>query len=311
MNKQLLKFFLGFCFLLARAPAYGTELTEAIRDGHYDKVEELIESGASVNAVGNPAMPSALAMAVDKNKARLAEHFIQHGADVNALHPVSQCSLLQTAAALPVSGSRLGLVRVLVENGAKVDFSTANCGTALMVAARTGDLPVLEYLLAKGADVNQVSNGSSALVEAMLHRQFKLADWFLKHGADPNLKVFEGKSGLHISAEKMPDFFEVLINNGAYFFVDDKGRGVLSYAIQGKNEALVKWLLKMPWPQEQLDDALRKAVREEEAAWVKALLLLNANPDAHAKHEVSALDISRALGNKALEELLIQFRFSN
>ena len=61
--------------------------------------------------------------------------------------------------------------------------------TALLLAAREGHRETVEALLDRGADVNQVSEGSksSALLVATMNGRFDLAKALLDRGADPNL----------------------------------------------------------------------------------------------------------------------------
>jgi ankyrin repeat protein len=61
--------------------------------------------------------------------------------------------------------------------------------TALLLAAREGHMETVEALLDRGADVNQVSEGSksSALLVATMNGRFDLAKALLDRGADPNL----------------------------------------------------------------------------------------------------------------------------
>jgi ankyrin repeat protein len=61
--------------------------------------------------------------------------------------------------------------------------------TALLLAARQGNVETVAALLDKGADVNQVSEGSktSPLLIATMNGRFDLAKVLLDRGADPNL----------------------------------------------------------------------------------------------------------------------------
>ncbi len=61
--------------------------------------------------------------------------------------------------------------------------------TALLLAARQGNLETVKALLDRGADVNQVSEGSktSPLLIATMNGRFDLAKYLLDRGADPNL----------------------------------------------------------------------------------------------------------------------------
>jgi len=266
---------LGFLLIL---PCLATPLTDAVRDGHYEQIESLIRQGVAVDAVDNRLSPSALAIAVSKNASLVAHLLIQNGAKVNAIHPGNRCSLLQNAAATPMQGNIIKMVALLVESNADLHAVTPTCGTALMSAARTGHSEIAKYLLKQGADVNQLAIGSSALMEAILNRQFSVAEELLNLGADPNLPILDGATALHLTAEKMPGFFSTLLNNGGHFTTDNQDRGVLTFAIMGGNETLVTWLFKLPWPQAQLDDALRMATRKNHLSWENSLLTLGAKP---------------------------------
>ncbi|HEY7819318.1 MAG TPA: ankyrin repeat domain-containing protein, partial [Vicinamibacteria bacterium] len=61
--------------------------------------------------------------------------------------------------------------------------------TALLLAAREGHLETVKALLDRGADINQVSEGSktSPLLIAVMNGRFDLAKHLLDRGADPNL----------------------------------------------------------------------------------------------------------------------------
>jgi ankyrin repeat protein len=61
--------------------------------------------------------------------------------------------------------------------------------TALLLAVRQGNFETVTALLDKGADVNQVSEGSktSPLLIATMNGRFDLAKYLLDRGADPNL----------------------------------------------------------------------------------------------------------------------------
>jgi ankyrin repeat protein len=61
--------------------------------------------------------------------------------------------------------------------------------TALLLAARQGNVETVAALLDKGADVNQLSEGSktSPLLISTMNGRFDLAKYLLDRGADPNL----------------------------------------------------------------------------------------------------------------------------
>jgi ankyrin repeat protein len=60
--------------------------------------------------------------------------------------------------------------------------------TALIFAARQGDIESAKLLLAAGADINQASEyGWTPLLTATQNRHYVLGKYFMEHGADVNL----------------------------------------------------------------------------------------------------------------------------
>ncbi len=71
-----------------------------------------------------------------------------------------------------------------VSQGAHVNARNDDGITALMIAARVGNLPIAEYLVDHDADVNmRNNNGVTALIYALLFGHDALADFFIGRGA--------------------------------------------------------------------------------------------------------------------------------
>ena len=74
--------------------------------------------------------------------------------------------------------------------------------TALVFAARQGDLDSARILLDRGADVNQVTEyGWTPLLTATHNRYYQLAIALLDHGADPNIANKGGWTPLYIATD--------------------------------------------------------------------------------------------------------------
>jgi ankyrin repeat protein len=74
--------------------------------------------------------------------------------------------------------------------------------TALVFAAREGDMDSARLLLEAGADVNQTTQyGWTPLLTAVQNRSYKLAAMLLEHGADPSIQNDGGWSPLYIATD--------------------------------------------------------------------------------------------------------------
>jgi ankyrin repeat protein len=82
--------------------------------------------------------------------------------------------------------------RLLLDAGADVNDALPNGMTALVEAAHSGNEDVGILLLEKRADPNAREVGYTALHAAVLRSGVRLAQALLAHGADPNLPVTKG-----------------------------------------------------------------------------------------------------------------------
>lgn len=308
LEKTALIFILssGLLSLLFSPLAFSTPLTDAIRDGNYKLAESLIAQGAFVDQVDNPRTPTALITVILKNETAIAKYLIEQGANVNAIHPGTQCSALQLAAGSINIKNPLEIVKLLVEKEADINRTGNYCGPAIMEAAIAGHLNIVQYLFEKKADINQQNASSYPLYEAVINHHQDVAQWLVEQGANPNIASKDGSTAVHIIAQFMPALFETVLAQGGKFTLDNNGRGVLGYALSGNNQAIVKKMLTMELSQEELDDALRIATSTKNNDMIKALLKKGANPKAKDPWGESAVSISKVLNNEKKQNNLQQ-----
>ena len=177
--------------------------------------------------------------------ADIARRLISLGVDPNTrfpwLHHNVRRPILWGAARVAQS---LPLVNALLDAGAD-----PNDGVTLPLAASAGDIPVLEALLAHGANVDQrwASDGSTALYAILQwSRTPHGVLWLLAHGADPNVVFAEnGETPLHVVARAGDvAVVEAMVAHGADI-TRRRSDGRTPYAVAelNGNRAVADWLL--------------------------------------------------------------------
>lgn len=174
-----------------------TLLMRAAVSGHADAVLALLKHGADPNAKEVAHDQTALMFAAAENRAAAITMLAAHGADPSATTRVVTLE-----------------VNKLDDNGnviqAGVNTRTATGGntvmggmTALLFAARNGQLDAVRALVSAGADVNQVSAGdhSSPLVIAISNGHYEVGKFLVDHGANPNLKNVDGLTALYATID--------------------------------------------------------------------------------------------------------------
>jgi ankyrin repeat protein len=179
-----------------------TPLMMASRSGNADVVGQLLAAGARTEARGTRDQ-TALMWAVAEKHPEVVRVLLAAGADVHArsatyneVMAVSPHGLLEYNRSIPhgnetalMFAARVGDVesaKLLVAAGGNVNDSDAWGVTAMVLAAHSGFSGVVEFLLDKGADPNLAAPGFTALHEAIMRRDEQMVRTLLAHGADPN-----------------------------------------------------------------------------------------------------------------------------
>ena len=179
-----------------------TPLMVASRSGKADVVEQLLAKGANANARAARGQ-TALMWAVAQMHPDVVTLLVAHGADIHARSDVwSQVmaapphGLLEYNRDIPHGGdtalmfaARVGdltSAKLLIGAGANVNDADAWGLSALVLAAHSGYTDLVAFLLDRGADPNAAKAGFTALHAAIMRRDETMVAALLGHGADSN-----------------------------------------------------------------------------------------------------------------------------
>ncbi|MGP0074328.1 MAG: ankyrin repeat domain-containing protein [Bryobacteraceae bacterium] len=198
---------------------YGaTPLSEAVRIGSEDLVNKLLQAGADPNTLVTSQAETVLMKASRDGNLGAVKALVEHGAEVNAKENFRG----QTAVMWAAAEGHAAIVSLLAAHGADLNLRSydrdttgpkmeagtpaapiARGGlTALLFAARQGEIDTVKALLDAKADINAVdSDGNNALVLAILNTHYDLTQLLIDRGADVNIAAKNGRTALYSAVE--------------------------------------------------------------------------------------------------------------
>jgi ankyrin repeat protein len=179
-----------------------TPLMVASRSGKADVVALLLAQGADVNARA-ARQQTALMWAAAQRHPEVVKLLVAHGADVHARssewqemmavppHGLPQYNKIiphgrDTALLFAARTGDLESAKLLVAAGANVNDADAWGVSVTTMAAHAGFTDLVEWLLDRGADASAAGAGFAALHAAIMRRDSRMVGALLAHGADPN-----------------------------------------------------------------------------------------------------------------------------
>jgi ankyrin repeat protein len=284
-----------------RGPNGETALMMASRTGAVEAMLVLLKAGADVNATEKLRGTTSLMWAAAQSHAPAVKTLIEHRANVGVRS--SPAALGRTAYLAPTARQRASQ---LVNEADRESFvrRPANEGgglTALVFAAREGNMESARLLVAAGADVNQATQyGWTALLTATHNRHYALATFLLEHGADPNIANKGGWTPLYLATDNRNieggdypvrpgdldhlDFIKTLIASGA------------NVNARAKDSTETRTIFTMQWLYEDGATPFLRAAQSADVELMKLLLAHGADPKLSTGNNVTALAAAAGIG---------------
>jgi ankyrin len=295
-----------------KGPHGETALMIASRTGTVEAMALLINHGADVNATETLRGTTALMWAASQSHPAAVQLLVEKGADVAARS--NPAALGRTAYLAPTPRQRgsevqsdaaaAGTVQTRAARGegfGQREVAQGGGLTALVFAAREGDLPTAKVLLTAGADINQQTQyGWTALLTATQNRNYVLGSYLLDHGANPNLANKGGWTPLYLATDNRNieggdypvragdldhlDFIKKLLAAGA----DVNARA--------KDSTETRTIFTMQWLYEDGATAFLRAAQSGDVELLKLLLDRGADPKIATANNTTALAVASGIG---------------
>ncbi len=320
-----------------RGPNGETLLMFAARNGRVDLINRLIRAGADVNAREDLRRTTALMWAAEQRHAEAVKALLAAGADPGATS--GPAGLPQNYMAPPVNvraveeahqrreraaaagrtydeqvaieraeaarGQGQAQPRLPVDDTEVVQAGLVGSGggglTALVFAAREGDLESARALLDAGAGINQTTEyGWTPLLTAVNNRNYALAALLVERGADVNLANKGGWTPLYLATDNrnieggdypVPkpdldhlDIIRRLLEKGA------------NPNARIRDNTLTRTIFTMQWFFEDGATAFVRAGQSSDTALMKLLLQYRADPSLATANGDTALTAAGGIG---------------
>jgi RNA polymerase sigma factor (sigma-70 family) len=219
------------------------ELLKSAGAGDAAKVKHLLEQDPRLIAARDPLGNTALILATNSGHDEIAEMLIAAGVSPD-FHEAASIGRTDVVA------------QFLNGDASLLDSQSPEGFTALALAAHFGQINTLEFLVARGADLNIVSQhamGVTPLHAALFGRRVEAARMLIKAGADVTPKrggtgwPRAGWTAFHYCASfGFVDLIRALIERGADInALDDEGRTPLRVAIEANQQQVASSLLQI------------------------------------------------------------------
>lgn len=232
----------------------------------------------------NPSQltPSPLVAAITEGDADKVRLILEKGSDPNALASATDGKTALMHAVSATISQRLAIVKLIIDAGADVNAKDKYDERVLSHAVRGGDKEVINFLIAKGADINQMANYPAVSEAAGVHGLLSDMSFVMRCALDCSVA----------------DFISLLQQGGDALKQNARGEDALTMAVTAQRTDIVRAMFEK-WNIGDKRTGIPEVLKQREHLIVAAatgqadiiniLLLAGANPNVIGKLRVTPL----------------------
>ncbi|GFR05473.1 ANK_REP_REGION domain-containing protein [Trichonephila clavata] len=260
-------------FLRSKQSEYDNLLLTAVHNGDISKVTDLLNRGANIEAKGTKNQ-TPLCVASNIGKLDMIQLLLGNGAKVN-VQDIDGKTPLHYAALIGKG------VELILSKGASIEAKDSNKCTPLHCAALEGQLNVAEFLIAKGANINETCNTDlrKPIHIAAMKGNKDIIDLLISKGVNVDDTSKSGWTPLHYAAwQNRLNAARLLVDKGAN--IGAKGNDGKVPLIVASETGKVEVANFLRSKQSEYDNLLLTAVHNGDISKVTDLLNRGANVNA-------------------------------